>query len=344
MYAHRRCIPPLVAAMLASAAVGVRAQEGIETLLPHAAETAYRGRKVVIDFSRSSPQVTSMTVLCQPGGRERREVQATRGVLVLDGRSSWQYLPEQGVVLKRPARGDGGELLRPEQLRRALAGYEVRALTGEPVANRRSRMLEFIPRQGGSRPRRRIWVDEETGLILRTEVYGIDSRLSWLTVFEDLEYRPTVDAAVFTMRVPTGARVVETGADTCLEPEDAARVAGLPVVLPAYLPDGFARQCIRARRQRGYGEVQVVFSDGLSLLSLFESTSFRDPGGGSAAPAVPVGHWTGRWHELGLVRGISWKAQSGHLALLGELSREELEKVAGSIAGKPELSPVVRHP
>jgi hypothetical protein len=138
-------------------------------------------------------------------------------------------------------------------------------------------------------------------------------------------------------------RVVEAGAEPCLEPPEAARIAGLPVSLPAYLPDGFTRQCIRARRHRNYGEVQVVFSDGLSLLSLFESTSFRDPGGGESS-AVGVGDWPGRWHEHGLVRGISWKTPWGHLALLGELSRDELHKIAGSVGGRGKLSPVVRHP
>ena len=344
MQASVRRVSLSLAALLALAPAGVRAQQGLDELLPRAAQTAYRGRKVVVDFSHASPQVTSMTVLCQPGGRERREFHATHGLLVVDGEFSWQYLPEQGVVLKRPSRGEGGELLRPEQLRRALVSYEVRVAPSDPVAGRRSRALEFIPRQGGSRPRRRIWVDEETGLVLRTEVYGTDSRLSRLTVFEALEYRPTLDAAAFTMRVPAGARVVEAAPESCLEPEEAGRVAGLPVALPAYLPAGFARQCIRARRQRDYGEVQVVYGDGLSLLSLFESTGLRDPGGAAAGPPVAVGRWTGRWHEMGLVTGISWGTPGAHFALLGELSREELRRIAGSVAGREELSSAGRRP
>ena len=69
------------------------------------------------------------------------------------------------------------------------------------------------------------------------------------------------------------------------------------MALPAYLPEGFDRQCIRARRQRDYGEIQVVFGDGLSLLSLFESTSFREPaadaGSASRSPsATPRGAGT----------------------------------------------------
>lgn len=333
----------LLAALVALPASRTRAQ-GAEALQPSAEPPAYRGRKIVVDFTRRGPQVTSMNVLSQPGGLERRELPTTHGVMVVDGESSWQYFPERGVVLKRPSRGEGGEVLRPKQLQRALASYEVRVVPSERIAGRRSRVVEFTPRQAGSRPRRLVWVDDETGLILRTEVYGSENRrLSWLSVFEELEFRPALDAAAFRMQVPPGVRVVETEAESCLEPADAERVAGLPLGLPAYLPAGFVRQCIRARRQRDYGEIQVVFGDGLSLLSLFESTSFREPAADAGrAATVVVGHATGRWHDLGLVTGISWRAPWAHLALLGELSRPEMHRVAGSVRRQQELTPASR--
>jgi hypothetical protein len=229
--------------------------------------------------------------------------------------------------------------MRPEQLRQAIRSYAVQFLPSGPIAGRRSRALEFAPRLAGSRPRRVVWVDAETALILRTEVYGTNNRLAWLSVFEELEYRPSFDAAAFMRPGPPDVTVIESAAEPCLEPAEAERIAGLPLVLPAYLPEGFDRQCIRARRRRDYGEIQVVFGDGLSLLSLFESTSFREPATGPGpAPPVAVGHTTGRWHDLGLVTGISWHAPWGHMALLGELSRSEMHKVAGSVRPSSELS------
>lgn len=330
-------------ALLAALAPAAAAQD-VESLLPAPAQRAYRGRKVVVDFSRRGPQVTSMSVLCQPGGRERREVHATRGVLVVDGESAWQYLPDRGVVLKRPARGEGGEVLRPEQVRRAHASYRVRLLPPGRIAGRESRVLEFTPRLAGTRPRRLVWIDAETGLILRTEVYGTDNRLSWLSVFEELDYHPAFDASAFRMQVPPGTRVVESDAGGCLEPEEAVRIAGLPAPAPAYLPQGFVQQCIRARRQDGYGEIQVIYGDGLSVLSLFASTSFRDPGAGAgAAPAGVFGTGGGRWYDKGLVSALAWREPWGHLALLGELSRTEIYRIASSVRARAESSPALRH-
>lgn len=334
---RRLAVVVYVVAFLTLPAARATAQ-GVEALDLSPAPAAYRGRKVVIDFTRAAPQVTSMSILCQPDGRERREMHATHGIFIIDGESSWQYLPERGVVLKRPARGEGGEVLRPEQLQRALAGYVVRVVPSGRIAGRRSRALEFLPRQAGSRPRRMVWVDTETGLILRTEVYGIDSRLSWLSVFEELEYHPALDVSAFRMQVPAGARIVESGDESCLEPAAAGRLAGMQVALPAYLPEGFVRQCIRARRRSDYSEIQVIFGDGLSLLSLFASTSFREPDTGAPAAAAAIGTKSGRWYGRGLVSGLSWRAPWGYLALLGELSRPELQRIAESVEARPELS------
>jgi len=327
----------LLVALVALAAPRSFAQTG-EVFLPSPAAPDYRGRKVVIEFTSRGPRMTSLSVLCQPGGRERRELHETRGVQVLDGEFSWQYLPERDVVLRRPAGAEGGEILRPEQLQRAITSYAVRGVPSGPIAGRRSLSLEFIPRVAGSRPRRVVWVDAATALILKTEVYGTNNRLAWLSVFEELEYRPAFDAAAFMRPGPPDVTVVDVAAGPCLEPADAERLAGIPMALPAYLPEGFERQCIRARRQSDYGEIQVVFGDGLSLLSLFESTSFREPASdGGTALTVAVGHATGRWHDLGLVTAISWRVPWGHMALLGELSRSEMHKVARSVRTRQEL-------
>lgn len=336
---------PRLTSMLAIALVALSptlapAQTG-EALLPAAAPSDYRGRKVVIDFTSRRPRLTSLSILCQPGGRERRELHETRSVQVLDGEYSWQYFPERDEVIKRPARAEGGEILRPEQLRRATASYSIQVVSSGPIAGRRSRAIEFTPRLAGSRPRRVVWVDAATALILRTEVYGTNNRLAWLSVFEELEYRPVVDPAAFSRPGPPDVTVIEAAAEPCLDPAAAERLAGLPLALPAYLPSGFDRQCIRARRRSDYGEIQVVFGDGLSLLSLFESTSFREPATEKGStPTVAVGHAVARWHDLGLVTAISWHAPSGHMALLGELSRSELHRIAGSVRVSQELSAV----
>jgi len=344
----RTAFPGLLALFLA---VGVclhpprpaGAADGKE-LLAHiglnAVERNYLGDKVVIDFSRMTPQVTRLSVLHQTGGKERRVYQASDSVVVIDGDYFYQYYPKKRVLVKKKLPGEGGyESLQRENLKQTLVSYELRNSPSEAVAGRPTRLYEFVPIHAGTRPLRKVWVDVETGLFLRMEIYSPDDKLILLSAFEKISFQPEVTPASFTMEVPSGVRVVETEEGGCLEPDAAGRVAGFPVGLPDYLPGGFVRKCIRARKVKSFSEVQVLYSDGLSLLSLFQSSQGRLYGKeGPGRSTVRVGDRDGSLYKLGLVSALSWKASWAHLTILGEMSQEEMLKVAESVHPLRELS------
>lgn len=297
-----------------------------------ATETNYRGRQMVIDFSRLTPQVTRLTVVHQLGGKERREYQGSRSIVVIDDNYFYQFHPAKNLVVKRKLPGEGGyDSLRRESLKQTLLSYDLESSPAEAVAGRRTHLYAFHPKQKGSRPVRKVWVDVETGLILKTEIYSPDEKLFWLSVFEDINYRPTVNPASFTMPIPSGVRVVEAGEEKCYTPAEAQEIAGLPLVLPRYLPGGFVQKCIRARRLRDYREVKVLYSDGLSLLTLFESSRFRPFGAAAGGLSVQVGERPASLYRLGLVSALNWESPGSYLTILGELSRDELLKVAESV-------------
>ncbi len=333
----------LLAALLAllTPRLGAAETDGRELLARigvTAVEQSYSGQKMVIDFSRLMPKVTKMSILYQPGGRERRDYHSSRGIVVVDGDYFYHYRPDKKVVIKKKLPGDGGyKQLRKESLQQALVSYELRSAPSDIVAGRKTHLYEFRPRQKGSRPLRKVWVDIETGLVLRMEIYGPDSRLFLLSVFEAIEYQPKVSPASFTMSIPSGVRVVETSEGECLGREEAESVAGLPLSLPAYLPLGFAQKCIRAHRSDAHGEIQVVYSDGLTLLSLFESSRARS-GDSRGAGALQVGGAPAALQRAGLVTALSWPSPHGHLTILGEIAKEELLRVAESVSPVRELS------
>ncbi len=302
-----------------------------------AVEKNYRGRQTIIDFSNVAPQVTKLTVMYQPGGKERREYHASRSVAVIDGDYFYQYYPERKLAIKRKLPG-GYDTLKKENLKQTLISYDLKNSPSEPIAGRRARLYEFHPRQVDSRPVRKVWVDVETGLILRMEIYSPDNRLFWLSVFEDVDYKSRVSPASFSLKIPTGVKVVESKEGRCLSREEAEEKAGLRLNLPHYLPGGFVEKCVRAKRTDAYGEIQVLYSDGLSLLSLFESSRpFQSTASGRSVE-IEVGGAPGVWLQLGLVSALRWQSPQAYLTLLGEISRDELLKVAESIYSLRELS------
>jgi len=302
-------------------------------------EMDYRGRQMVIDFSRLTPQVTRLTVVHQLGGKERREYHGSRSIAVIDGDFFYQYHPAKNLVVKRKLPGEGGyDSLRKENLRQTLVSYDLQSSPSEPIAGREAHMYAFLPKQAGSRPGRKVWVDVETGLVLRMEIYNTEETLYWLSVFEEIDYRYTVNPASFTMPVPAGVRVVEAGEEHCYTPVEAEEISGLPLTLPGYLPDGFVQKCIRARRSSSHGEIKVLYSDGLSLLTIFESSRPRSFRGADAGLPVRIGKDPASLNKLGLVSALNWESRGAYLTILGELSRDELLKVAGSVRPLRERS------
>jgi outer membrane lipoprotein-sorting protein len=311
---------------------GAEGRELLSRIGVTATEMTYRGSQMVIDFSRPTPQVTRLTVVHQLGGKERREYHGSQSIVVIDGSYFYQFHPAKNLIVKRRLPGEGGyDSLRKESLKQTLVSYDLQTSPSEAVAGRRTHMYAFLPKQPGSRPARKVWVDVETGLILNNEIYSPDERLFWLSVFEDIDYRPAVNPASFTMPTPSGARVVEAREEQCYAPGEAQEIAGLPLVLPQYLPGGFLRKCIRARRQGDYREIKVLYSDGLSLLTLFESSRFRPFGGAGSGLSVQVGDNSASLHRLGLVSALNWESPGSYLTILSELSRDELLKVAESV-------------
>lgn len=335
------CILLLLAVGPGSAAAGEEEKKLLEKIGVESVEKTYQGQKVVVDFSRVTPRASKLTIIHQLGGLERREYHSSRSVVVIDGNYFYQYHPARNLIVKRKLPGDGGyEALRRENLELTLKSYSFHTEPAEQIAGRETRLFEFSPLQEGSRPRRKVWVDTETGLVLKMEIFSAENKLFLMSFFEDIDYRPEVSPASFSVPNPTGVRVVESTEGRCLEAENARAVADLPVELPAYVPQGFVRKCIRAKKSRDYGEVQILYTDGLSLLSVFGSSRFRGAGtkDSEAAEEVAVGDAEAKLNRHGLLRALSWQSPWAHMTILGEISKEELIKVAESITPARELS------
>lgn len=332
------------AALILCTALSVHAETEEKALLEkigvESVERTYRGQKIVIDFSRVTPQVSKLTIVHQLGGKERREYHSSRSVVVIDGDYFYQYHPARNIVVKRKLPGEGGyEALRKENLELTMRSYRFRTEPAEEIAGRETRLFEFSPLQERSRPRRKVWVDTETGLVLRMEIFSAENKLFWMSVFEDIDFTPKVSPASFSAPAPAGARVVESTEGRCLEIDEAQQVAQFAVGIPGYVPRGFVRKCIRAKKSRDYGEIQVLYTDGLSLLSLFQSSRFRAPlkDRKEGARILAVGEKEGELNRHGLLSALSWPASWAQLTLIGEISSEEMVKVAESITPAREL-------
>jgi hypothetical protein len=176
--------------------------------------------------------------------------------------------PVQGTVVTRPSSAgpsvelvssDRGPAALERQLLDVLArSYALRVAGTAQCAGRTADLVE-VQRPGGRGKGAlagRFWLDRETGLLLRREVYDGAGRTVTSSAFLDLVLvPPSASAAVDEQR---GAAPAEPA---------ALRARSAQWQAPQRLPGGFT--LFDAQLRDGERRVHLSYSDGLSTLSLF---------------------------------------------------------------------------
>lgn len=307
-------------------------------------KNSYRGDKTVLILSPSNPRVFQFAIVHAPPNLENRRFKEGasdhEAELLSDGHYLWQYFPGRHEVIRRPLPSleEKKESVR-KTLAMILKNYEVAPpQPGPRIAGRASVVLDFVPRFDPRRPRRKIWLDRRRGIPLRTEVFGLKDRLSLVSYFESIRFDPSLAPDEFVLKVPQGTevRAVDEVATPTIGELDARM--GLKVLVPGYVPRGFALMNLHMVLRTGARVAHLQYSDGLSFLSLFESTGkggHRRPWESGSPRIVDLGGKSGTLYNLGLLRVVRWSVPGLHLTVVGDLGDGELERFARSVGPQP---------
>ncbi len=179
----------------------------------------------------------------------------------------------------------------------------------------------------------RLWVDAATGLMLERQVYATNGSLVVQMHFDDV--RPTNDIPLSTFDLPSNYTRV-AGPSRGVPDDDPARVVahcGFQARVPHYLPEGFVPVTADMGEESGVRTLHILYSDGLRTVSLFENAR------GAAVDMSgyrPIALDVGPLHVQSVERGptilFAWAQGALHYALVGDLNRDDLEKIALSLA------------
>lgn len=291
-------------------------------------------------FGGAGP-ASSQVIVCRKPGAGRWEYQspALRGLVVIEKGSEVIRLDpsRKTATVERTHAGTAAlDLL--------LKNHDVTAEKAEDVAGRAADVLAVRQRQSG-RLAKKVWVDRETALIVRSESYDSDGKLASLTVYDNIEWNPKLDDSLF--EAPAGWQRI--GADNDRErhwERDAlSKEVGFEVREPAYVPAGYTLDGFHLFRcRRGIASAHLRYVDGLKSISIFEQMSACPRGGGPGVKGGGKGRGWGR----GRGGGGGWRCgcelaggQQGEmlvkhtdgmtLILVGDLPKHELQKIADSI-------------
>ncbi len=235
--------------------------------------------------------------------------------LIRQGDEVTAYLPDKqiAVIERRPGRGAllgnlprfDGDIEQWYEL--TLAG-RLPAINGRPAA-----VVEVRPRDG-FRFGHRLWIDEETGMPVQTELLDADGRTIERLRFTQLEIREDIPESSLKPKVdPAGFRWVRQAA------HEQLGGSNWQVRRP---PPGFRLSASSVRDMAGVPSPvnQLVLSDGLASVSVF----IHAPAGDQPPPQGP-----GR---AGGSATFSALVQGQHVTAVGEVPPQTLKAIVDSVS------------
>ncbi len=150
--------------------------------------------------------------------------------------------------------------------------YELRITGSDRLLDRPVAVLAFRPRHPG-RMTMTAWIDEETGLVFRTEERDETGMLVEELFLTEFEKDPLIPPATFATDEWTGKSVETNRVIACGSISEVQQEADFRLNAPVYIPPGFTLQQRRVIQHFGQPLVHFMYSDGLSRISLFQRTA-----------------------------------------------------------------------
>ncbi len=299
-------------------------------------DISYMGIKIVVNYSSCQPDVKSIQIIHGPANKEKREIFSLKEkktqVILDDGQHIWHYIPSEAFVIRKNSyvfEDVVKDLKEKEQL--IEQNYKIYIEKQGQIINRNSIGIFFEPKDA-NRPARKIWVDREYGIPLRTEIYDLSGNLILLSTFSEIKFGSVLGNDIFSLKIPEGIPVktfVEARYDNLAEAEKHINFKLHPL---GYIPEGFTLTGITHIKVDKGERVHLLYSDGLSSLSIFQDRSVLSLSG-TPLPTreVDINDKKGVLYDQGLLKILNWKLQDIYVTLIGEISEDELLKVARSI-------------
>ncbi|HGJ64598.1 TPA: DUF4367 domain-containing protein [bacterium] len=289
--------------------------------------------------------------------------------MVVDGEERWRL--ESNEKKHLPFRFLPPEHLEETQFqnfRLLLRNYKVGVFNGGSVAGRDTYLIEITPKQQ-NRPSRKLWIDAEKGIPLKSELYDTQKVLRRLIAYSKIDFNSAIDDKLFknprrfwdTRKRPPGPKGEEIWNynQSKVDINKLREKTQFDIVVIEQLPGGFALQSINTIEIDKAKNAHLKYSDGLTALSVFQSPFDRPPDRGKPEgppppnrekqrneppPGPPPGPEKEEKVKIKgidciiLVKGpvtiIRWNKGGVYFTLISELEKNDTIKIATDFIGK----------
>ncbi|MFA0749960.1 MAG: hypothetical protein SLRJCFUN_000363, partial [Candidatus Fervidibacter sp.] len=230
---------------------------------------------------------------------------------------------------------------RSDKLDLAQRNYDLRFVGRDKVADLPCLVVELVPKFKEN-PKRRLWIHPPTRLPLRLERYDPDGKLRVRISFTEVQIDRPLPLLIFDTNPPPDWQQVEVSVQRqSIHVSEAPQVLGFALLLPTWVPPGYVLDGIFALQDRRFKVAHIVYTDGISVISLFEHPAPKEPY--EPRPFRPeMRERRPPRSDMGLPPPLRMFPQQWlrrdiagiRIVLVGETSKEWLERIADSLTSQ----------
>ncbi len=310
----------------------------LNSLLTDNYEVSFEAEELLIAFSEGGPpKINRYKIGRLIPSKRRRDTYRLDGtveeIMVQDEYLQIVSYPEKKMVVRSPRNPNAKtKAISTELVSLVQRNYHIISTGKEMVSGRSAVVVEINPKEKGTRPFYKAWIDHETGLPLKTETYTIKGALSFLSTLSDVVINPSFPQDYFVIMVPSGTKAYEQPST------DSGDINGVAenerMLVSRALEGGYL---LKKTGLDERGNIQSIYHDGLNSISVF-SEDWNDDlsrhmekeakGSQTILDKVKKGNFEGFICSRKRDNILSFISGSHRYILVGEVSKEGLIDIA----------------
>lgn len=182
---------------------------------------------------------------------------------------SIEFSPAENIAYLKEISPQKKELEKTKQ-NILFSNYEAKIVGKETVSGRAATLIKVGSRYP-DRPSKKLWIDDKTSTILKSEQYSSNGNIIFLTYFKNINFNPVMNDSLFLPPLGMPVKTVSEPKKENFNPEDLSKLVGFKVVIPAFIPEGYMLEgCYVYQCGCGVDMAHMRFFDGLNSISIFE--------------------------------------------------------------------------
>ena len=309
----------------------------LETLVRDDYYVSYQAEEVVIFFSNSEPKIERYKVGKLKPHKMRREKYNLDGtleeVIVNDEELQIISYPKRKIAIKSPLSKNKKSVVSKKELINLIKNnYDIKPVDKDGISGRKALVISIKPKERGTRPSFNVWFDSETGLIMKTETFGTDGRLSYLSSLRNIVINPSFPHDYFVIMVPPGTAAYEP-AGTVVKTHDPDKVKKQRDFFDK-LSGGYV---LKEVMEDDKGQLQLLYHDGLNSVSVFSEQWSNErskmlekieSGTGQLIERVKISGFEGFFCRRGSENIMSFVSNDHRFTVVGEVSKQGLVNIS----------------